>query len=266
MALIELIKSLKHSITRRLLTIVFSVYVVVTITVTVSHMYLEYANAKETIQEDLRKYENIIRDSLSQAMWTFTTSQIDALIKGAMTSKIITGIEVESYGDSSRWQAGFIPQDSGGYQYYSPETQELLPKKGPLGDSISWRFDFTHEEASENIGGATIYSNTSVALEQVRMGFFLIIINAVIKTIALWIFFLWAGFYYLSKPLYKLTDATQALSRGQGKAAKVPLSKQNGYETELDILAKSFNSMIDRLDEAQEDLVDTKELILPRFS
>lgn len=80
MALIELIKSLKHSITRRLLTIVFSVYVVVTITVTVSHMYLEYANAKETIQEDLRKYENIIRDSLSQAMWTFTTSQIDALI------------------------------------------------------------------------------------------------------------------------------------------------------------------------------------------
>jgi len=95
------------------------------------------------------------------------------------------------------------------------------------------------------LGEGTIYSSTAIVFQKVQVGFIFIIINAIIKTLSLWVIFLWIGHRLLSRPLSVLTSATQQLNLDNVEQLKIDV-KTTG-QNELKILETAFNSMIQKL-------------------
>ena len=110
------------------------------------------------------------------------------------------------------------------------------------------------------MGEVTIYSNSSVVFQRVKLGFFLLLINALIKTVALWLIFLWFSNILLRKPLEALTDATEQVNLENLDTFKVEI--ETGEKNELTALKDSFNLMIENLNKSIVEQQQTENALL----
>ncbi|MCP4398236.1 MAG: hypothetical protein GY801_13190 [bacterium] len=93
----------------------------------------------------------------------------------------------------------------------------------------------------------TIYSSSSIMFNRVKNGYVLTVINAIIKTFALWIIVLLVGKKLITQPLALLTEANKSVDFENVETFKeVHLGIQQS-ENELTILEESFNKMVQRL-------------------
>ena len=155
-----------------------------------------------------------------------------------------------------------MTNDEGKELYIDPTTKlETTPPDSLFSGIIKRSFEIGYRDKAnktENIGLVTLYTTQSVVMNEVKTGFIMIIVNAIIKTVSLWIFFLWAGFVYLSRPLGALTTATARIAAGEFNDAKVDyLFKETGG-TEVDTLALSFNVMTEKLISSTQELSQTQ--------
>lgn len=257
---------LKHSITRQMLVVVFSIYLIVTITVTLFHMDFEYELSKHQTIAALRNIQAMTRDSLSQAIWEFNTAQLDTILNGLFSNQYIVGVHLEipaneAMLDLKSRSIGLVQDATGELMYVDPKTNKETPITNTLQRLIPDSFDLVYKDAlgrSVNIGKMILYSSNKVVFKMVELSYVLIILNAIIKTIALWIFILWAGYYFISKPLLQLTEAIKQLSRGDWKAELIYKGRKNEQKTEINTLFDSFNEMTRTLKQAQDKLASSR--------
>lgn len=226
-------------------------------------MYVEYTNAREGLMNELEGFHHVIISVLGEALWNFYDEQIKAIITGSLTSKAVTGMHVILNGaEKLSWAGGHIEKDGMVYQV-DVSTQEEKSDSDDFSSLIHFTFPISYFDKDTGstyvLGKATLYSHYSIVHNKLKTSFLLILVNACVKTIAIWIFFLWAGFLYLSRPLRALTLATHELSEGGGSKAKVKLPENPKEETELDVLAHSFNVMVDKLTKAHVLILKTQE-------
>lgn len=253
---------LKHSITRRLLVVVFSIYLIVTITVTLFHMDFEYEFSKHTTVAALKNIQAMIHESVSQAIWEFNNTQLDTILHGLFSNEYIVGVKLvipanDAMQEMQSKELGLIENDQGELVYIDPHSKNATPVYGTFERLIPDSFDITHTDALNRtlfLGKMYLYSSNRVVFEMVKQSFLLIIFNAIIKTVALWVFFLWAGYYFISKPLVQLTDAIKQLSTGNWTSELVYKTRKKSKKTEINALFDSFNDMTRNLHQTQDKL------------
>eukprot|EP01034_Spumella_vulgaris_P024428 gene24428-30772_t len=102
--------------------------------------------------------------------------------------------------------------DAAGKRMEAGPNGELVPAPAPgiLFDRMfSRNFAAVYvDEAGERhpVGRWTVYSSQQVVVRQVAYGFFLILVNSVIKTLALWFIFLYVIKRTLGQPLRQMSD------------------------------------------------------------
>jgi len=257
---------LKHSITKRLLVVVFSIYLIITIGVTLAHMDFEYEFSKRQTMSSLKNIQAMIQNSISQAIWEFNTPQIDTILHGLFSNAYVVGVKLiipqnDTKAGTASKQIGLIENDNGELIYVDPNTQAVTPVTNTLERLIPDEFTIEHVDSLNrtlNIGTMYIYSSNKVVFAQVRVSFLLIIINAVIKTIALWIFFLWAGYYFISKPLSQLTAAIKQLAEGNWNTQLIAKTGKKNQKTEINTLFETFNETAHRLRSTEENLRNSR--------
>lgn len=240
---------LKHSITRRLLVVVFSIYLIITIGVTLAHMDFEYEFSKYQTVAALKNIQAMIHNSISQAIWEFNTTQIDTILHGLFSNAYVVGVKLiipqnDTKAGTASKQIGLIENDNGELIYVDPNTQAVKLVTNTFERLIPDEFPIEHVDSLNrklNIGTMYIYSSNKVVFSQVKASFLLIIINALIKTIALWIFFLWAGYYFISKPLSQLTAAIKQLAEGNWNTQLIAKTGKKNQKNEINILFETFN-------------------------
>ncbi len=264
---------LRHSIIRRLLVVVFSIYLFLTVIVTLAHMDFEYEFSKNQTLEALQNIQAMVHDSLSQAIWEFNGAQLDTILKGVYTNKYIVGIKLQMAQTAaipgfSDKEWGLIEDDEGKMFYVNPTNKQRQPYDDTFMRLIPDQFDIYHVDALKReiiIGKMYLYSSNKIVFEQVKDSYILIIINAVIKTIALWIFFLWAGYYYVSKPLAQLSDAIKQIASGDWNAELIIKTPRRGHKTEINTLFETFNDMTTQLHTAQDKLAESRNRLTNIF-
>lgn len=219
-------------------------------------MLIEYENAKQNIQQEMTQLKGIVFEALSEALWGYSTDQVEASLKGAVKSNILVGAKVIG-------SSGLEEHFAVGYTYnlnHQVIYNDLKDKTEKVVDNkrlIEYSFEITHKDTNGNdvvVGLGSLYSSHDIVFDLVKVGFALIIINAMIKTASLWVLFLWAGKKYLSRPLHSLTSATKHISQGNFSEAKVIEAQQVARGTEIEVLADSFNTMTDKIDYAHKEL------------
>jgi len=250
---------IKDSIATQLLKVVFSIYFLLALTLTLIHMGAEYYNTKNGILQDLQRSGKIFTPGLTQAIWNVDEELLQSMLTGLMENPILIGmkisdsLEVEVGGigvflnQKGEYMTSDIPVnfDEGIHQSsYRVSPHEELRARGLFSYALPLTLINDMGE-KETIGKATFYSSEVVVFQKVRYGFTFIIINSIIKTIGLWVIFLLASRIYLARPLSILTSSTEQLNLDNLEQIKIDLPTSG--KNELRILQDAFNTMVQKL-------------------
>ena len=238
------VPKISNTVGYKLLKIVFSLYVIIAIFITAIHMYSEYRNEKNIIFEEMRNIEKITKKQLSTSIWHFEVPLTKDIINGILISRSIIGISIRSKNDELVGSFGIVD--------ISKKNEKMIsfPKKEkPLYSTAlySYKFMLTDDRYDDGapLGSVTLYSNDTVVFKRVKNNFIFIIVNSIIKSLALWIIFLIFAKRYLTKPFLEIIDFTDNIDFEKLKDTKFKYKQNN--KTEFEVLKKTFNQMFQRL-------------------
>lgn len=227
-------KSVENSISRRLLRTVLSIYFILTLVVTSAHVISEYYSMKEAVRDMLVASGETFHDILAADMWNYNYAQLRITAESMMRLPYITGIEVT----------------------LSEEAKPMFSNSKAQTDKVASQNSFWHEfeltysdsETVHNIGKVRIFSDRLVVLNQIKSGLVILMINAVIKTLALMFLVTIVFNRLLTRPLGLL--AKHAESIDTESAEYKPIDIANNPKDELGQLQIAMNRMMEKTTDA----------------
>ena len=242
---------LTQSIVTRLLKITFTIYFAVTLTVTLIHMGVEYYYAKKDVINELKILQKTFEPGLEDAIWTLDLERLDSILKGMLEHPVIIGVKAIDEEDVGIFGAAgmFMGADGEYIQADLKGNYETIDSQKTIFASLFWHgFDLSHVNDRNRrirLGKVIIYSSNSVVLGKVKLGYFFLVINAIIKTIALWILFLWVGRIHLGRPLSLFIAAIKKID--WKNMAEYRIQVYSKGQNEIRLLEDAFNTMITKL-------------------
>jgi len=253
----------KYTVGYKLLKMVFSLYVVIAIFMTLIHMYSEFNHEKSIIMQDMKHAEKLFEQQLITGIWNFDVALLENVITSILSSRSIIGMSI--YMKESKELSNFGIVDN----KFNSITSKVLknPNKAQYQkDLYVYTFNLNYKSSLDEVelGSVSFFSNKEIIFQRVKNNFALLIINSIVKTFALWIIFLFYSKKYLTKPFFEMIETTKDIDfkNIKRKNLKKYLTKAN--ENEFDILKKTFFNMITRLKTAylKLDLANKKNITL----
>lgn len=251
--------SAKDSLAAKLLTIVFAYYLVVTTVVTLSHMGAEFLFEKDNVTSDLSIFHGTFEPGLAIALWNQEDLAMQSSLEAMIQVPQIVGAKVLDDEGIMVGAIGQIVNQEGNYISVNGNGDIETLTQSDSGSGLFWGqsdINFTDEQ-TYLVGSLTLYSNSGFVFGRVQLGYLFIIINAVIKTIALWLLVLWQSKPIISEPLSKLRSAIG--SRNHENLKDFNLDLKHSGNRELEELEDAFNSMTSNLSQTMQDLQRTNE-------
>ncbi len=248
----ESIVSIKDSISAQLLKVVFSFYFIVTIALTLIHMSVEFFNTKAAVTHEMRVVGNTFAPGLARALWDINMEQLQSIFLGMVQFPVIVGVKLENEQGENLGAFGIVTNKDGKVTKLESYGKNILLEEHSGLFYHSFPIVYLHNGKENKVGAATIYSSLGVVFDKVKLGFLLIIVNAIIKTAVLCVLFLWIFRSMLSQPLATLTAVTKKISLK--KLDDIQIEVKTKGKNELKIMAEAFNKMIAKLKSARNEL------------
>ena len=248
----------KNGIGLRLLRYVFGCYLIVALLVTGVQLVSEYRHVKNDVFSQIYSLEKTFKDSFVNSIWSFDTPQLEVTLFGMTKIDTVSGIKIVNEHNQILASVGdVVAEDS--QVFLSKDLESLGMKEIELmqaGSTVrqtlfEYTFPIEYQEDQNGpvdlIGYGHIYTDVDTIIDRVKYSFILIIINSLIKTAALWLFFLYFVNRFVAKPLDALANAASALN--PDKLETLSSSKalddvvKAKHDDELYLLATNFDQM-----------------------
>jgi len=209
--------SFKNSLGARLLRYVFGFYFIVTVVVTAIQLSAEYFHTKDSMIAELIGLEQTFKSSFAKSLWEYNTSQLESTLLGLHQMEIVAGIKVTDHTNVIQAAIGdFIGDDDVNILALPGQNRIRQISKedaGIFGTLFEYQFPIEYQDTPQDplelLGFGYIYTHEETIINRVQYGFMLIVINSVIKTLALWFIFLFTINPVVAQPLSLFTKATQ---------------------------------------------------------
>jgi diguanylate cyclase (GGDEF)-like protein len=249
---------LKNNISLRLLRYVFGCYLIVTLLLTGIQLLAEYRHVRSDVFSQLYDLEKTFKDSFMNSIWSFDIPQLKITLFGMTQMDTVSGIKIETEDNKILASIGnVVNQDSQiisseKLQYPGIQKIKLLQTGSRVHHTLyEYRFPIVYLEVEhgvmEFLGYGHIYTDVNTIIDRVKYSFILIIINSLIKTAALWLFFLYFVNKFIAKPLNALSNAASALNPDKLETLNSPKALddlvKSKHDDELSLLATNFNQM-----------------------
>lgn len=230
-------KSVENSISRRLLRSVLSIYFALTLIVTSVHILIEYYNAKSSVQTVLEASENTYHDILAADMWEYNYEKLSINSDSMMSLPYVTGIEISELDEIEP-------------MFIRGKTRHALNRdQGLFWHEFELKF---MDDELHTIGMVRVYSDSSIVLDQIESGIYILIINAIIKTIAL-VFLVTIVFHrLLTRPLNELSQHAESIDTDSSEYN--PIQIADNSKDELGLLQGAMNRMMAKMTDAIQRL------------
>jgi len=241
------------SISQQLFKAVFGLYCIISIIVTAVQMNEEYNDAQKAISLELESYQLIFGAVLSKSLWDLDHERIVDIVEGMTKVPVIVGVKIEREQNGKK----LIVKKNG---LTALNTQESTAKGGILTSlaenhlfSYQFPIDYHFLDQKRRLGSATLYSSSEIVFKRVKLGFILLVVNALIKGIALWLIFSWMSRRILVRPLHKLTDSISSLKFDNLSSFNIDLGMKS--QNELSIIEQAFTKTVEELAHAKSDIM-----------
>lgn len=216
-----------NGLSRQLLKAVLSIYFVITLIVTMTQMGVEYLHTRTMIQSELASAEKTFYPALATALWELNTEQLFALQQGIVDLPLISSIRIV---------------DASGQEVLKPVSSSHSQ------GAIEHVFKVSYFFAGQDVYLADVYfvAAGDVIFDRLKLGYQMILISALIKSLALTLLFVWMFRRRLGIPLGQLTAAVAAIDLASLGRSRIDLAQTE--ENELSKLEAAFNHMLHTLD------------------
>ncbi|WP_122893450.1 GGDEF domain-containing protein [Arcobacter peruensis] len=248
-----LFKHFRQSIALHLLTTIFGFYFLVAVLVTVVQLYKEYEDTKANFYKEIQTLPATFNRGIVDSVWTYNNELLQSILLGMYNLPIVVGIKVESIDHKMDLQIGAVLNEKNEITYYDSSGKVTEQKEFGFGTDTLFKHEFPmqYEGAAFDhkipLGQVTLYSNNQLVFDRVKYGFILILINSIIKTIALWFIIYYFIKKYLREPLEEFTSKIREQDVLSPQAIDLNLHWTD--TNELLVLKDSYNQMILRLNE-----------------
>jgi signal transduction histidine kinase/CheY-like chemotaxis protein len=245
---------------------VFMVYCGVTIIVTAMSLFAEYNKTTDSVNFQLQRLKEGFEHTIINAIWEFDQKQIRAVLYGMSKNPIISGISITNGKGTVMGRIGELPQEE-----LDLPTHKLLPKtlitdaKPVTTPLLRYQFNLiSFDKNSEQIGQVHLYWNKNIIMDEVSYEFIVLIIGALVKTLALWFIFIQFQRPILSNPLKQVTQYIRGLDKNNLSKSKIKVTTSRFNE--FKVLENYINTMTQNLAKAyshikQKNLLLQQEMI-----
>ncbi len=223
----------RNSISTRLLKIVLSIYFAVTFFVTAAHIFIEYDAVKKDVKSELTVIQKTFEASLATALWHLDREQLSVAVNGIVELPTITGIQVFELNKEVLIESGDVIEGNA----------ESVTNSGLFWHDFPLRYQFG--EDNEEIGYARLYSSNLIVWNRIELGFIILIVSAVIKTIVLCVLIIVVFDRLLSRPLGRLAHEAEGIDPDNIKERRIFIETTQGNE--LKVLETALNGMMDKV-------------------
>ncbi len=249
---------IKNSIALRLLKVVFSIYLIITIVITLIQMTNEYLLEERFIKDNLTVNQAIFQKNMVGAIWNIDNEQLLVIVQGMLKQPALVGVKIVDENGNRLIQKGQILNDE--FKPVLLENNKALPLS--YISLFQHSFGLLHE--GKTIGTATLYSSNQVVFDKVKYSFLVIILNAVIKTVALWLLFIWAFNKFLTRQLNNFCQTMEEIDIDSQKDCTLNLETFNTYE--LTRIEHVFNELLRRIIENRDRLNELNKTLEQKVS
>jgi diguanylate cyclase (GGDEF)-like protein len=219
----------QFNLSKQLLRSILVIYLLLTFVVTIVHLSVDYQYTKNNIQNELEQIAKTFHSALQTALWELNDEQLCSIVDGMMHIPLIYGVQIKGSADEvlmSRFQKTTTKIENAKYYYQFPIYHQM-------------------NENSIYLAKVTIYSDDEAIFERLKVGFLMILLNAIIKTAVLIFLFFVAFRKYLEKPLQDLTNTIVKLRVEATNERKISVDMK--YDNELKILQDEFNKLLNKI-------------------
>jgi len=247
----SLLKRFRQSIALHLLSTIFGFYFLVAVVVTVVQLYKEYEDTKDKFYKEVQTLPATFHRGIVDSVWTYNNELLQSILLGMYNLPIIVGIKVESIDHKMDLKIGAVLNEKNEINYYDSTGRITQQKEFGFGSDTLFKHEFPMEYQGSGfkdkipLGEVTLYSNNQLVFDRVKYGFILILVNSIIKTIALWFIIYYFIKKYLGEPLEEFT--TKIRNQDVQSPQAIDLNIHWTDTNELLILKDSYNQMIVRL-------------------
>lgn len=228
-----------------MIRVVFSLYLTVTVSITLLQMTGEYLRELNHIKNDLIVTQAIFADSLINAAWTFDTAALTASLEGILKIPDIVGVKIDGLEKPADWKKPF-PIRLGTIANTAPFVANLSLFDWHTKPSLQLiAHSFQLKKKGVVLGEVTLYSSHQLVIDAVKYDFLSILIAAIIKTAVLWLLFIWVFNRLVSR---KLTMFCQTMDNADiDNPETMSLKLQTDDIEELCRIEQAYNNLFKRV-------------------
>lgn len=230
-----------NSLAGRLLRVIFSCYLGVAILVTGGQIVSEYRSAHHRLETDIQAMERTFGQGLADALWNFNSGVLHGILRGMAEMPVVVGVEV-------RDEQGRVVESAAASQGAQPRWFSLFDKP------FERHFDLVYMDEARRphpVGRWTVRSNDGIALDQVKDTLVVILINSVLKTLALLAIFSVVVHRLVGRPLAEISAFVKRLDADNLGTRPLQLEARGSHE--LHLLVQVFNGMAAKLRRVFDD-------------
>lgn len=242
----KILKDIRHSLAVRLLKIVFSIYLCITVLITLAQMLNEYYLEEMSVKQNLLVTQSIFEKNLAGLIWDFEHEQLLVTAQGILKLPDIVGIKIFTDNNEPLVKIGQITNKNN--QIILKDNKHTA---SPYLSLFTHKFVLQYEQ-EKNIGHVVLYSSNEIVFDKVKYNFLVIIINSIIKTIILWLLFIWAFNKFLTKQLDIFCHTMETVDIDNANTSFLSLNTFNTHE--LSRIEHFFNDLLNRIVKGREQL------------
>ena len=245
---------MKNSLAFQLLMAIFGLYFIVTVIVTVIQLTAEYYHEKDAIIKEIQILPETFGKGIDDSLWHFNYELLKAILVGINKIPVVSGVKIVDPKEEEIMSIGTIIDKTGNYVFVD-DKRILSETEKLLANLYEYSFPLVHTDEDGDryeIGKWIVYSSQRIIIERIKYGFILILVNSVIKTMALWFIFLFIIRKMLGKPLEQLKTDIHKVHLDNLENVKISVYSKK--HNELKIIENAFNHMIFNLYQSRQEI------------
>lgn len=236
---------LESKLATRLIKIVMGFYFLVALSTTMIQLGLEFNREKERLLEEIRTTLQLFQPILGEALWNFDYNQLEITLESLINTNLLESAEVLGH----KGERQIAVRRAGVDEQGAPVLKQLENDEKITVDARAYEltFDLVSTTGNQKVGTIQVHSDAGIVIERAAYNFIVTIVNAVIKTLSLWMIAMLVLRKYLTRPLMQLTHEIDHLNvTDQSEERSEPPQWDEAtinQPNELGVLIKSFLRM-----------------------
>lgn len=219
-------------------------------------MVKEYRHTQQKIVRELSLYQDVFGQVLARSIWDLDRVRITENLNVLFNMPVIVGIKIIKPKETEIFMAKGLVDDNGVIRNILSNGNEKSSDPVAL---LSYDFPLNYYFSGKiiKLADVTLYSDSNVVLSRVGLGYLFLLINSIIKSLALFIIFYFFAKYIILRPLHSLTKKIHSINFDNLDEydSRYIISKT---PNELDELYSSFNALVKELATSKNEIVSVK--------